>query len=82
MCWPFERQPNKMVKHAQTIRWQKRCLSVFDCFLGLALKGLNKWAFRTLWNIDDATLCENSLRQKAMFAKNSIINVWHGLWSK
>ena len=32
-----------MVKHAQTIRWQKptNCLSVFDHFVGLALKGLN-----------------------------------------
>ena len=31
-----------MVKHNQTIRWQKptNCLSVFDHFLGLALKGL------------------------------------------
>ena len=31
-----------MVKHTQTIRWQKptNCLSVFDHFAGLALKGL------------------------------------------
>ena len=31
-----------MVKHAQTIRRQKaiNCLSVFDHFVGLALKGL------------------------------------------
>ena len=31
-----------MLKHTQTIRWQKRtnCLSVFDDFLWLALKGL------------------------------------------
>ena len=31
-----------MVKHTQTIRWQKptNCLSVFDHFMGLALKGL------------------------------------------
>ena len=30
------------VKHTQTIRWQKptNCLSVFDHFVGLALKGL------------------------------------------
>ena len=31
-----------MVKHTHTIRWQKptNCLSVFDDFVGLALKGL------------------------------------------
>ena len=31
-----------MVKHAQTIRWLllMNCLSVFDHFVGLALKGL------------------------------------------
>ena len=29
-----------MVKHTQTIRRQKRVLSVFDHFVGLALKGL------------------------------------------
>ena len=42
---PFKRQPHKIVKHTQltqTIRWQKlkNCLSVFDHFVGLALKGL------------------------------------------
>ena len=33
-----------MVKHIQTIRWQvaTNCLSVFDHFVGLALKCLNK----------------------------------------
>ena len=33
-----------MVKHTQTIRQQHRtnCLSVFDHFVGLALKGLKK----------------------------------------
>ena len=33
-----------MVKHTQTICWQKltNCLSVFDDFVGLALKGLKK----------------------------------------
>ena len=29
-----------MVKHTQTIRRQIACLSVFDHFVGLALKGL------------------------------------------
>ena len=39
---PFKRQPHKMVKHTQTIRRQKltNCLSVFEHFVGLALKGL------------------------------------------
>ena len=39
----FKRQPNKMVKQIQTIRRQKptNCLSLFDRFVGLALKGLN-----------------------------------------
>ena len=33
-----------MVKHTQTICWQKptNCLSVFDHFVGWALKGLSK----------------------------------------
>ena len=33
-----------MVKHAQTVRWllSKNCLSVFDHFVGLTLKGLNE----------------------------------------
>ena len=33
-----------MVKHTQTIRrlLPKNCLSVFDYFMGLALKGLNE----------------------------------------
>ena len=33
-----------MVKHTQTLRWQKptNCLSVFDHFVGLALKGTLK----------------------------------------
>ena len=34
------REPHKIVKHCQTIRWflPKNCLSVVDHFLGLALK--------------------------------------------
>ena len=41
---PFMRQPHKMVKHAQKIGRQQptNCLSVFDHFVGLVLKGLNK----------------------------------------
>ena len=36
------RQPHKMVKHTQTIGRlsQTNCFSVFDYFVGLALKGL------------------------------------------
>ena len=39
---PFDRQPHKMVKHTQAIRPQQptNCLSVFDHFVGLVLKGL------------------------------------------
>ena len=39
---PFKGQPHKMVKHTQTIRRQKptNWLSVFDHFMGLALKWL------------------------------------------
>ena len=38
----FKRQPHKMVRHTQTIRWQKptNCMSVFDHFVGLTLKKL------------------------------------------
>ena len=40
---PFNRQPRKMVKHTQTIRrfLPTKYLSVFDNFVGLALKGLS-----------------------------------------
>ena len=43
-CQPFKRQPHKMVKHTQIIPLQKSTnrLSVFDHFVGLALKGLKK----------------------------------------
>ena len=39
---PFKRQPQKMVKHSQTIRRQQltNCLSVFDHLVRLTLKGL------------------------------------------
>ena len=39
---PFKRQSHKMTKNTQPIRWQQPtiCLSAFDEFLGLALKGL------------------------------------------
>ena len=40
---PFKCQPHETVKHTQTIRWMlpTNCLSVFDHFVELALKGLN-----------------------------------------
>ena len=40
--FPFKSQPHKMVRHTQTIRQEQptNCLSVFDHFVGLALKGL------------------------------------------
>ena len=39
---PLSANPHKMIKHTQTIRCQQlsNCLSVFDHFVGLALKGL------------------------------------------
>ena len=39
----FKRQPHKLVKHTQTIcrLLPTNCLSVFDHFVGLPLKGLN-----------------------------------------
>ena len=43
---PFKRQSNKIVKHTQIIRrLLPNCLSLFDHFVGLALKGL-----RDTWN--------------------------------
>ena len=37
----FKRQSHKMVKHTQTIRvLPTNCLSVFDHFVGMAVKGL------------------------------------------
>ena len=38
----LKRQHHKMVKHTQSIRWQKPAnfLSVFEHFVGLALNGL------------------------------------------
>ena len=37
----IKRQPHKMVNHTQTILWllPPNCLSVFDHFVGLAIKG-------------------------------------------
>ena len=42
--YPFRDQPLKTVKHTQTIRrlLPTNCLSVFDHFVGLALKGLSQ----------------------------------------
>ena len=41
--YPFKYQPQKMVKHSETIRRQMRTnsWSVFDHFVGLTLKGLS-----------------------------------------
>ena len=62
---PFKRQPHKMVKHTERIRWllPTNCLSVLDHFVRLPLKGLKKtvlqlklglylslsWLFNWLW---------------------------------
>ena len=57
---PFKRQPHKMVKHTQTIRrlLPKKCLSVFDRFMGLALKGLIS---ATASIVRSSSHCENLL---------------------
>ena len=46
----FKCRPEKIVKHTQTIHRQQttNCLSVFDHFVGLALKGLGKYG---IWRI-------------------------------
>ena len=53
-----------MVKHTQTIRWQKptNCLSVFDHFMGLALKGLkgDSRGFRRRKNLEQFILFKQS----------------------
>ena len=50
--WPFKRQAHKVVKHTQTIRrlLPTSCLSVFDHFVGLALKGFSDqgWQLKRL----------------------------------
>ena len=38
---PFKRQPVKMAKETQTIHSSSNCLSVFEHFVGLALKRLS-----------------------------------------
>ena len=42
---PFKRQPHKIVKYTQIIRRQfaDELIEFFDCFVGLALKGLRKY---------------------------------------
>ena len=43
----YKRQPHKIFKHTQAIRRQHpNCLSVFDHFVGLALKGLTTYLKR------------------------------------
>ena len=46
---PFQCQPHKMVKHTQTICQQQptNCLSVFDHFVGLVLRGYIKYVIAT-----------------------------------
>ena len=46
---PFKGQPHTMVKHTETIRRQQltNCLSVFDHFVGLALKWLKAFYYLT-----------------------------------
>ena len=62
-----------MVKHTQTIRRQKltNCLSVFDHFVGLALKGLKMQIFYN-WKIS----CQK-LKQKKRRSSRELIKSTH-----
>ena len=44
-CYSFKCKPHKMVRHTQTIRRQQptNCLSMFDHFVGFAVKGLKQY---------------------------------------
>ena len=59
-----------MVRHAQTIRWQKptNCLSVSDYFVGLALKDLkgDSGGFRKRKNLE----------QFIVFKQSNFVNVF------
>ena len=59
-----------MVKHTQTIRRQKstNCFSMFDHFVGLALKGLNHGIILFGEN-------NNKLNQKYFWEKWDLLNV-------
>ena len=54
-CFPFKHQPHKMVKHTKTNRRQQPTngLSVFNRFVGLALKGLRCDIRGTSLRLDD-----------------------------
>ena len=60
-----------MVKHTQTIRWQepKNCLSMFDHFMGLALKGLTLIFLATL-TISDPQLLQNIFKKLELLSLN------------
>ena len=65
-----------MIKHTQTIRGQKQtnCLSVFDHFVGLALKGLMlvllsdgvPWSFAETEILRDVTFSLSNVRLVVM----------------
>ena len=59
-----------MVKHIETIRRQQstNCLSVFDYFVKLALKGLIVLFAKIV----------NGLKSLTIFAKSFILDVWLG----
>ena len=67
--YPFKRQPHKTVKHTQTIRrlLPTNCLSVFNHFVGLALKGLRNISLKR-------NVCKkiNKFTRNIHFAKNGI----------
>ena len=55
-----------MVKHTQTIRWQQptNCLSMFEHFVGLALKGLTHFVSMFCSILDEIIKCFKALKYR------------------
>ena len=51
--YPFKRQPHKIFKYTQTVRWlgPTNCLSMFDHFVGLAFIGLKSGGMHNVHTI-------------------------------
>ena len=79
---PFNRQLYQMVKHAQTIRRlvSTNCLSVFDHFVGLALKRLNEYSW-SKQNIMRLIIVSNrSNRFSALLKMDYVAGLSLALW--
>ena len=83
-CYPFKRQPRKMVKHTQRVRWQK----LTNCFTILwrwRLKGLfccgqliNWHHFINFVPFRNLELSEKNWQPLTIFVKSSILDDWLG----